>query len=232
MKRRLTLFLAILLLLLPALAGCHRRTVTDEDGLLVYPGTAWNATPEEVQKALHLKSEDCMVSTPTDESGLYCFTVQDVSLYGQKADVTFAFSKAAGNTYGLYLVLAAFDGVSADVLEDTLEKSLSAPSTRRIPGGSPYSQWQCPCKPDDYYTAHFPDVPKNYPEQYDRFISDQAGIPLSQITLYETGHTSMYIHLLPDSASHMDSTLLEFSGWVTGGIQVMTSGIANYGDIA
>ena len=97
--------------------------LVSEDGLLVFPGTRWNMTQEEVLTALGLSESD------VDAFGEYGFIVSDYPFLGQKAEITFYFQRySERNPFGLGSVAITFPSEeTSNAVCATLRESLGTP---------------------------------------------------------------------------------------------------------
>lgn len=128
MKRMILLGICLALLL----GGCAQSGErsdewTDDQGRMVYPGTQWNMTPEEVIEALELEEGAYEYeitqeySEAAGEVGCAAVTVSETEVLGQHAAVVFIFLGYQDEFLGLAEVQCIFQD-DADM--DSLEKSL------------------------------------------------------------------------------------------------------------
>jgi len=110
------------------------------DGLVVFPGTEWNMTPEEVMAALSLTEED--LAEEASDDWQYAFLVRDMAVFGLPADVVYNFGDASysfrdnGYTgepvFGLRAVQVNFpEDADMDAVRLSLEKALGEPGEAR-----------------------------------------------------------------------------------------------------
>lgn len=85
-------------------------SLLDTNGVIVYPGTSWNMTPEEVKMVLGLGPEDCLVyvdETYSDGERIYGFDAEGLNLLGVTVDARFVFRAYTDAEHlGLYAVHA------------------------------------------------------------------------------------------------------------------------------
>ena len=147
MKTRLVRMLCFVLCLV-LLAGCGSEKLPQiqEEGLIVYPGIQWNASPEEVLAALKLEEKDVTVETDipfqaagSDEGyqiGQYTFSAEGISLFGGETKVAFQFRQYTEKGLGLQTVLVCYpDSADMTKIRGTIEKCLGAPTNDQVDSG-------------------------------------------------------------------------------------------------
>ncbi len=124
MKKRISgriLCLAVLFLL----CGCARVSDKISGEELVFPGTEWNMTPEEVRAALDVSEEEWSDRSVVLDDG-YNYELSGCQLLGHEVGLTFCFREfAESGQIGLSFVVAYFqDGTTADALLAQLTEQL------------------------------------------------------------------------------------------------------------
>ena len=149
------------------------------DGILVFPGTRWNMTREEVLAALELTESDL------DSFDNYQFTIPEYAFLGQNVEITFCFNRySQANHFGFDSVMITFDSQeAADAVCTILKDALGAPLSENSDIGSYI--WHSPTKLDALISG----------EAFEFWLTDYTG-------LKQEGENST-IHSIPASTLMM-----------------------------
>lgn len=182
MKRRLALTVVIFMLSL-ALSACNTTALSQDT--VVFPGTNWDMTASEVMDALEIKENSCTVVSESDTE--YVITVQDLSLYNRKADVTFVFKDFTSTRPGLYLAFACFNSpIEMPAIQKSIERDLGAPAYTVQESNRNIASWASLEKCTDLFMEAYSKQPDKFPDNYDIALRLAEITATSSLSLYET----------------------------------------------
>ncbi len=128
------------------------------DGVIVYPGTSWNMTPEEVKEALKLKDEDCEVYVDVVKAANYAvhgFAAYHQTFLGFPVTLNFEFRALTRELeLGLCVVKVIFE-TERDLatVQGTLRERLGAPVSST--SGVMSAEWESAAVLADFFDGEF-----------------------------------------------------------------------------
>ena len=185
MKRRLALTVVIFMLSL-ALSACNTTALSKDT--IVFPGTNWDMTASEVMDALEIKENGYTVVSESDSE--YIITVQDLTLYSRKADVTFVFKDFTSTRPGLYLVFACFNSpIEMPAIQKSIERDLGAPAYTVQESNRNIASWASLEKCTDLFLEAYSKQSNEFSDKlsdnYDNALESAESTATSSLSLYE-----------------------------------------------
>ena len=199
MRKRYCFSVIMIVVTVMLLASCGKKEVKLDEGVIHYPGLAWNMTQEEVMKALDINARDIMPNGNTPGPMRQVFCVENWKFLGQKGTILFEFLNSdvdcSEEHFGLRRVVI-FYPEHTDVA--ALEKEMAA----MLGEGRPVSdgkwlRWDSEKMYADYMEKGMAELKERYPEQYDQQVKFSEGVCASFATFHYDASDGSFMNLAP-----------------------------------